>query len=527
MYVPIISHKIIKINTASNIRKRGKIMTTYIMYLRKSRQDDSSETVEEVLSKHENMLQEYALREFGKRIAEADIYREIVSGESIDEREEIKKVLLRIEDRDVGGVVVIEPQRLSRGDLLDCGKLINDFRYTHTKVCTPMMTYDLENKMERKFFQDELMRGRDFLEYTKDILWRGRVAAIKRGCYISAHPPFGYDRIKIGKDWTLTPNDNAELVRQIFNWYVKDGMTPAAIARKITSMGIKAVRKDTWNNDTVKDMLKNVHYIGKVRFNERKETWVVENGERIKRRLKQPDEDVIIAAGLHDGIVDVDIFNMAQAKMAKNPRLKNDNELFNVFAGIIRCQKCGHIMVRQSKSHGKVRLTCRHRPYCFKSAPLEDVENAVLTVLETVELPKLQAKIDNGDGDAAIIQKRIIDKLTKQMADYRAQEETQYELLETGKYTHELFDKRNAALHEKMEECEKQIYLARAAMPKNIDYKKKLMTLEDAIASLRDDSIPIIEKNRLLRAIIDRIEYSAEDLGFNKTDIRLEVFLKL
>jgi hypothetical protein len=42
----------------------------YIIYLRKSRQDDPRETVEEVLAKHEAMLQEYALREFGHKIPE-------------------------------------------------------------------------------------------------------------------------------------------------------------------------------------------------------------------------------------------------------------------------------------------------------------------------------------------------------------------------------------------------------------------------------------------------------------------------
>ena len=156
----------------------------YLIYLRKSRQDDPNETVEEVLSKHETILQEYAMRELGGKIPDENIYREVVSGESIDDREEIKKVLARIEDQRVKGVLVIEPSRLSRGDLIDCGRLINDFRYTQTLIATPYMTYNLENKMERKFFQDELLRGRDYLEYTKEILRRGREAAIKRGCYI-------------------------------------------------------------------------------------------------------------------------------------------------------------------------------------------------------------------------------------------------------------------------------------------------------------------------------------------------------
>ena len=69
----------------------------WLLYLRKSRQDDPNETVEEVLEKHEIQLQEWAERELGERIPEENIYREIVSGESIDAREEIKKVLARIE----------------------------------------------------------------------------------------------------------------------------------------------------------------------------------------------------------------------------------------------------------------------------------------------------------------------------------------------------------------------------------------------------------------------------------------------
>ena len=210
----------------------------YIIYLRKSRQDDPRETVEEVLEKHETMLQEYAVREFGHKIPEKNIYREVVSGESISEREEIQKVLDRITDPDIKGVLVVEPSRLSRGDLTDCGHLIDALRYSKTEVVTPYMTYNLENKMERKFFQDELLRGNDYLEYTKEILWRGRVAAAKRGCYATGGPaPFGYKKIKDGKDWTLevVPED-AEIVKLMFDWYARGGLSKGAIARKLLYM---------------------------------------------------------------------------------------------------------------------------------------------------------------------------------------------------------------------------------------------------------------------------------------------------
>ena len=67
-----------------------------------------------MLSKHELQLQDYAVIEFGKKISEEHICREVVSGETIDDRPVMKKVLHMLESQIYAGVLVIEPQRLSR-----------------------------------------------------------------------------------------------------------------------------------------------------------------------------------------------------------------------------------------------------------------------------------------------------------------------------------------------------------------------------------------------------------------------------
>ena len=502
----------------------------WLLYLRKSRQDDPNETVEEVLAKHETILQEHAERELGGRIPEENIYREVVSGESIDDRVEIKKVLARLEDPAVAGVLVVEPSRLSRGDLSDCARIIDSFRFSHSQIATPMMTYNLEKKMERKFFQDELLRGNDYLEYTKEILFRGRVAAAKRGCYISAHAPYGYDRVKIGKDWTLEPNDSAEVVRQAFHWYVHDGMSPGAISRRLNTMGYIPTQGREWTRETVHGMLNNIHYIGKIKFNEFKATWVLENGERVKKNIRQPAEDVIISEGKHPALVDTATFEAAKARMAQNPKVKNDHELINPLASILRCSTCGRAMILDRNNKRPLvapRYKCRRRPSCMLSAKATEVWDAVLYSLEYVELPNLRTKLKNGDGNAAAIQKRRIEKLVSQMQEYRDQEDEQYELLERKKYTQALFDRRNAALRKKMDECEKQLHLARAALPQNIDYAERIVSLEEAIAAMKDQEMTNLEKNQIMRTILDRIEITTERNGFNKTDIRLEVFLRL
>lgn len=518
---------------------RGGTLTLweqYLIYLRKSRQDDPRETVEEVLEKHETMLQEYAQREFGGKIPEENIYREVVSGESIDDREEIQKVLARIEDPNIKGVLVIEPSRLSRGDLEDCGRLISDFRYTKTLIVTPYMTYDLESKMERKFFQDELLRGRDYLEYTKEILLRGRIAAVKRGCYIGNYAPYGYKKVKIGKDHTLEIiEDEAQVVRLVFDLYTKEEITPGRIAKRLNEMGIKAPRGKKWVKDTIRFMVRNKHYDGKVVFYKIKETVVVENGERKVKRLSQPEEEIIIAEGKHTAIIDHETFEIAQKLVARHPRQKHTWPLKNPLGSVLFCGKCGRAMTQHPYKHAEDRYECRTQPRCYKSVKVSEIEAAVVVALEEAELPALGLKVKNGDGNAAKIQKRLLEKLEKQMAEYIEQEDKQFELLETGRYSQDIFDRRNAALRAKMDECQAQIYQTKASMPKNVDYAERVVALKSAIAAMRDPEATPKEKNDLLRAIIERIEFTGLESDHlnrkrnvrNASEFKLKVFIRL
>lgn len=479
----------------------------YLIYLRKSRQDDPNETVEQVLAKHEMQLQEFAVREFGAKIPEGNIYREVVSGESIDDREEIKKVLARIEDPNIKGVIVIEPSRLSRGDLLDCGRLINDLRYTKTVVATPYMTYDLENKMERKFFQDELLRGSDYLEYTKEILWRGRVAAAKRGTYQGNYAPFGYKKVKVGKDNTLEiVPEEAEIVRFIFDQYIKEGLPPGSIAKKLNDMGVSAPRRDTWVKDTVRHIIRNEHYTGRVVFNKIKNTVFVEDGQKIIKRITQDPDDIIVAPGMHEAIIDDATWEAAKKLVARHPRKQHEFDLSNPLSAMLYCGKCGRVLYKHPYKHAEDRYECRHNK-CYKSVKMREVQEQFLFALENSELPELQLKLKNRDGDALNIQQKLLAKLEKQLADFAVQEEKQFDLLEEGVYSSDVFERRHRALAAKMEACRSEIFKTKQSMPKSIDYAERVEALEKAIAIFKDENASPAEKNKLLRAIVERIEY--------------------
>ena len=500
----------------------------WIMYLRKSRQDDPNETVEEVLAKHEAQLQDWAERELGHRIPEEYIFREIVSGERISDRRELQKVLRAIESNEVAGIICKDAPRLSRGDLLDCGTLITTLQFTSTLVATPMMVYNIEDKMERRFFQDELLRGSSYLDYVKEVLATGReIAVTKRGAFIGSTAPYGYKKVKIGKLCTLEPHETeADVVRMIFDLYVNEDMTFYAIGRKLDAMGIKPRTGDTWRDTTLRQLISNHHYDGKVIWGKRKTKTTIEEGKPVRSRKWADDDQYTIVDGMHPALIDHDLFVRANEKRTNNPRIIRDLKLSNPFAGMLVCSKCGHAMQRRPYTHAEDRYVCPiHKPSCMKSIKMKEVQEAVIVALEQSELPNLQAKLDSNQGSARAIQQKILDKLNRQLAEYKEQEENQYELLETKKYTLELFEKRNAALREKMKQCEKQIMEAQRNMPKEVDYAERIVALEDAIKALRDDSMSIEEKNRLLKKIIDKIEIETFTLPKRNTGCHLKIDL--
>ena len=140
-----------------NILKAEEIL----LYLRKSRSDDPSLTTEEVLSKHESLLDEWIANNLDAPIPEENRFREVVSGESIAERPEFRKILKLLESSKYKAVLVVEVSRLGRPDMEEIGRLSKIFRYTNTLVITPTMTFDIANEYERDMFERELKRGNE------------------------------------------------------------------------------------------------------------------------------------------------------------------------------------------------------------------------------------------------------------------------------------------------------------------------------------------------------------------------------
>ena len=132
---------------------------SYCLYLRKSRADAEAEArgEGETLARHQSTLMATA-KALGLSITE--IYKEIVSGDSIAARPVMQHLLSEVEQGIWQGVLVMEIERLARGDTIDQGIVAQTFQYSSTLIITPTKTYDPNNEFDREYFEFGLFMSR-------------------------------------------------------------------------------------------------------------------------------------------------------------------------------------------------------------------------------------------------------------------------------------------------------------------------------------------------------------------------------
>lgn len=491
-------------------------------YDRKSRSDDPLLSVEEVLERHSKILEEYALKHLDGPIPEENKYKEVGSSETIDDRPEMLRLLKTVESPAIKGVMVVDVQRLSRGDLEDAGRLIKILRYSNTYVITPHKIYDLRDEYDRDAFERELKRGNEYLEYFKKIQRRGKLASVKEGNYVGSIAPYGFIRVPI-KDgnkitcWTLEEKkDEADIVRLIFKWYCEDDIGVTAICRRLESMNIKTKNgHSVWKPSIIFGILENVHYTGRVRWNWRKTERIVEDQEVKKVRPKAKIDEYLIFNGKHDGIVSDELFNKAKEIKGKRHRTKTNTSLKNPFSGIIYCE-CGakigyNTYNKNGKEFAPPKLVCNNQVHCKSgSADFNEVLTYVCCSLKDC-IADFEVRIKNDQDDSAKLHKNLIGNLEKKMKDLEAKELSQWEAQSDPdpdkRMPQHVFKMLNEKLLAEKEEVRKALCKAYESMPEPIDYKTRILKFADALAALEDPNVSAKIKNDYLKDIIERIEY--------------------
>lgn len=513
-----------------------------LYYLRKSQSDDPLLTVEETLAKHEQMLDDWVERNLPEmgQVPQKNRFREVVSGETIDSRPKFQEVLRRVESPKIKAVLCVEPERLSRGSLKDIGRLVEIFRYSNTLIITRQYTYDLRDDRDRELFERALQRGNDYLEYYKRIQQNGRLLSVQNGNYIGQRAPYGFKKIQIkeGKNTchTLEPiPDQAEVVKMIYTWY-SQGVGTTTIADRLDAMHIPAPRGEEWARDVISRMLGNHHYIGMVRWNYRPTVKKIEAGEVVVSRPVA--DDFLIYDGKHPAIIDRELWDAVQDIRGKIPRNKKNTNGFNPLAGVMFCT-CGRVMsARPFKTRGvemcEPRFLCSQQRKCGNaSCRMSDVLNKLIEVLQEA-IEDFEIRIESGADNSAEIHRQTVARLEKRLLELQELEIAQWDEKTKGGMPAHVFERLNTKTVNEISEIQQALCVARDSVPEPINLQEKVTNFRAALEALRDPNVPAKDKNKLVKACVERITYSRQRAGNNghvkkgeETPIILDIRLRV
>ena len=504
-------------------------MVQYVKYLRKSRfdRDYADLSIEETLKRHEAILDKLA-SDRGFYVAKT--YYEVVSGESIAARPEVQKLLEEVNAGIYAGVLVVDVERLARGNGADQAYISQVFQFSGTKIITPMKTYDPSNEFDEEYFEFGLFMSRREYKTINRRLIRGRESSASEGKYLGSIAPYGYKRQKLEKEkgYTLVEEpEEAAAVRKIFTMFNNYDGTKT-IANALNDSRVPTRHGELWTYSTVASILNNPVYIGKIRRGYCKQTKTFENGE-VKKKIKhlRNINDYTLYDGLHPPLISEDQFWRAQEiKAEKHPgiKVKDEFELQNAFAGLIFCACCGKRIGRTvtSKNRGAIpRFRCVNSRNCHNSTSYYDeVEREVISALREW-LEGYKVKIDT-QGFAEDIAKceALLTDLETEKDKLQRQLDNAFDLVEQGIYTLDLFKTRREKIEASIDEVRSRIDQVRKtkAELEEKDALPQLIPQTEELLQSYPDMTPG-ERNKLLKAVLHKIEYKKD--GHGKIEIDL------
>jgi len=312
---------------------KGKIphITKTAIYVRVSTEEQAKEGFS--IRAQAEKLKTYAL------LKEWDIYDlytdDGISGKNIIDRPEINRLIKDVREGNVNNVLVFKIDRLTRSikNLMELVELFDEHNCSFNSLTESIDTETPSGRMFLKIigifaeFERENLASRVTLGFERKV---------KEGYSLSSFgTSYGYDIQKGERIQKIVPSE-AKIVKEIFDMYVKENMSMLGITKELVRRNIKTKKSSSkWNKSTIKNMLQNPNYIGKVRYGTQDESRYFET------------------EGQHEPIIDEETFKLAQERLERNKNvfITNVPKEDKYFCGVLYCGMCGSRFSTQQNSH--------------------------------------------------------------------------------------------------------------------------------------------------------------------------------
>ncbi|MGY5216883.1 recombinase family protein [Clostridium butyricum] len=266
-----------------------------------------------------------------------------ISGKDIKHRPALKELLKDAEEKKFDMVISWKINRISRR-LSDVLKIVDIFEKNNITFKSYSEPFETDTPAGKMQFQMMALIGEFERGTIAQNVKMGMCAKARAGEWCGGRV-LGYDLVPIDdiqtgkrrKTKLIINEKEAEVVRIIFNEYA-NGKGYKAITNKINKLGYKTKKGNNFSVGSIKDILTNPVYIGKVRYNVR-QNWS-------EKRRRNINANPIITDGIHDSIIEESLWDKVQAvlesKKGKPARIYDGKF---PLTGILKCPKCGAGMV--------------------------------------------------------------------------------------------------------------------------------------------------------------------------------------
>lgn len=234
---------------------------------------------------------------------------------------------------------------------------------------------------------------------------RGMSEKALRGGY-QAGCPLGY---KMNKETKIPEIDEeqAEIVKKIFNDYTNELKSYLEIARELNSLGFRTKRGAMYEARTIQYILQNPFYIGKIRWNRQ---------NHAEHTIKDESE-WIIADAEHEPIIDAELFNRTQQRIqtvSRPYRQRAPMSLKHWLSGIVKCSSCGASLVCSINSNTFQCLKYA-KGSCMEShwIKTEHLEKAVFEAFEKAINGDVSFELRHSSGSSSDEQHMLNERLKK------------------------------------------------------------------------------------------------------------------
>lgn len=264
-----------------------------------------------------------------------------ISGAGMDDRVGLRRALRFMKQNEIEYLVVWKLSRLSRR-VSDVVKIVEQLEFCSAHLISIKDNIDTSSPMGKPF----LYIASIFAEMERDNLIvqvkGGMAQKAREGRWNGGVTPIGYK--VIDKKLEIVPEE-AEIVKTIFDLYLK-GNGYLAIANELNRKGVKTRKNFAFSGISVKSILTNPVYNGKVRWGKLK-NW--DKKDANGKRKRTYNEDLKIYEGIHEALISDSAFDLVQTMVKNNPRchVRQFNG-FHLLSGLLRCPHCGYGMSIQN-----------------------------------------------------------------------------------------------------------------------------------------------------------------------------------